>query len=144
MANSSPPLDQWVSEYKKGTAQAGSKWVERTAGTSGWQAAAISTAAKDNYRTNVAEAISQGKREKALAKVSDSEWQQDVRQAGAGSYTSGTTNKAPKYAKGAAPVKSSIDSLLGSLPARGPNYAANKARVDHMAQGLEDTFKGGA
>lgn len=137
MAKTVPPLSDWVANYAASPATGAPKWFKKVQAVQGWQAAALSDHAKTQYQARVQAAIAAGTRERKIAKVSDSDWHASIQAAGQGSYSSGVTNKAAKYAKGASKLPAILQGLVNQLPPRGPNYAANKARIDTIAGGLE-------
>ena len=103
-------------DYAASGGRASQKYSKRIATVSNWQANATSAEAEALYAAKVNEAAASGRRAKALASVSNSEWQTRSATKGAGSLATGIATSGAKWAKGAAPYLSTLASL--SLPAK--------------------------
>ena len=113
--------------YKTGV-QATTNWAER----------ASSNEAEDLWKAKIAEAAAANRRQKAVARVSNSEWQSKAANIGATRIGAGMTAGADKRTRNFEPFRSAIEGV--TLPAKSADPMANiDARVKPIVAALVDT-----
>jgi len=109
-------------------------------GTTNWQERAASAEAEDLWKVKIAEAAAASRRQKAVAQVSNSEWQNKAANIGATRIGAGMTAGADKRTRNFEPYRSAIEGT--SLPARTADPMANiDNRVKGIVKSLVDTKK---
>lgn len=111
--------------YKTGASNNAEKLVSNYVKTTGKLDAAKSDAAEKLYAENVAKAIAEKRRQKALGRVSESDMNAAMTATGAQNYRSGTERGADKQSKNVEPYYAALDALEGKLPARTSDPMAN-------------------
>lgn len=105
-----------------------------------WQSKAMEGA--DNYAAGVNEAISEGRREKGISRVSDGEWKNAASTKGAARIASGMAAAEGKFNTGMSRNLATIEGV--SIPARTQNGMENiDNRLKPIAQALMDQKRSG-
>lgn len=117
------PVSESTSNYGASGGRASTNYKASIARVSDWQAKATSPQAKSNYEAGVAGAISADRRGKALAAVSNSDWQSRALNKGGSQIGSAISMSSDKWAKGFTPYASTLSSV--QLPPRTTDGMSN-------------------
>ena len=130
------PLGQAQTNYSGSASKASVNYRAGVQAASDWQARATSASAESNYASAVAEAVSTGRRAKALSRVSNSDWQNRASTKGAAAIGPAISGSADKWAKGFSPYSSALEGV--SLPDRTTDGLSNlTARAGAIVSALE-------
>lgn len=125
-------LERTMGNYQKGQGAAAGNYKDGVNAAQGWQQAAI--AAGPLYAARVQEAISEGRREKKLAQVSDATWRQRASELGSARIAGGMKAAEPKYR---AAMQKNLAIIEGvSLPPRSADIDANYERSKAIGKAL--------
>ena len=111
------------SDYASSGGRASQRYARKIATVSNWQSQATSAEAEANYAAGVQDAVSAGRRAKALSAVSNSEWQSRSVTKGGPALAAGIGVSAQKWGKGAAPYLSALASV--TLPPKSTDGMTN-------------------
>jgi len=126
--------------YKAAIGRVPAAYKSGVQATSDWQEKAASAAAEDLWKQKIAEAAAASRRQKAVAAVSNADWQAKAANVGAARIGQGMTNNADKRTRNFEPYRSAIEGT--SLPARSADPMANiDQRVKPIVKSLVDTKK---
>ena len=126
--------------YKAAIGRVPASYKSGIMATSNWQERASSNDAETLWKEKIAEAAAANRRQKALAKVSNAEWQSRAASVGASRIGAGMTANAAKRTKNFEPFRNAIEGV--SLAPRTSDPMANiDARVKPIVTALVDTKK---
>ena len=118
-------------KYKDAISRVPANYKAGVQGTTNWQERAASAEAEDLWKAKIAEAAAANRRQKAVAQVSNSEWQSKAANLGAARIGAGMTAGADKRTRNFEPYRSAIEGT--SLPARTADPMAN---IDNRVKGI--------
>ena len=127
-------------KYKDAISRVPANYKAGVMRTSDWQEKASSNEAEDLWKAKIAEAAAANRRQKAVAAVSNADWQSKAANIGATRIGAGMTAGADKRTRNFEPFRSAIEGV--SLAPRVADPMANiDNRVKPIAQALVDTKK---
>lgn len=127
-------------KYKDAISRVPANYKQGIQATTNWQERAGSAEAEELWKVKIAEAAASGRRQKAVAQVSNSEWQTKAANIGATRIGAGMTAGADKRTRNFEPYRSTIEGT--TLPARTADPMANVTnRVGGMVMALVATKK---
>jgi hypothetical protein len=113
------------SNYISGASNNAEKLVKNYTSTTGKVDAARSDSAEKLWAEQIQKAIAAKTRQKALAKVSESDMNAAMTARGASAYRTGTAAGADKQARNVEPYYAALDGLEGKYPAKTSDPMAN-------------------
>jgi len=126
--------------YKAAIGRVPNAYKQGVQATSDWAEKAASSEAEDLWAQKVAEAAAAKRRQKAVANVSNAEWQAAAANKGAARIAGGMTAGADKRTRNFEPHRAAIESV--TLPPRTADPMANvDARVKPIVSALVETKK---
>jgi len=127
-------------KYKDAISRVPANYKAGVMATTNWQEKAASSEAEDLWKAKIAEAAAASRRQKAVAQVSNSEWQGKAANVGATRIGAGMTAGADKRTRNFEPYRSAIEGT--SLPPRSADPLANvDNRVKPIVSNLVATKK---
>lgn len=118
-------------KYKDAISRVPANYKAGVMATTNWQEKASSAEAEDLWKAKIAEAAAANRRQKAVAQVSNAEWQSKAANIGATRIGSGMTAGADKRTRNFEPYRAAIEGT--SLPARSADPMAN---IDNRVKGI--------
>ena len=127
-------------KYKDAISRVPANYKAGIQATTNWQERASSPEAEQLWKEKIAEAAAANRRQKAVAQVSNSEWQNKAANVGATRIGAGMTAGADKRTRNFEPYRSAIEGT--TLPARTADPMTNiDNRVKGIVKSLVDTKK---
>ena len=127
-------------KYKDAISRVPANYKSGVMATTNWQERAASAEAEDLWKVKIAEAAAVSRRQKAVAQVSNSEWQGKAANIGATRIGAGMTAGADKRTRNFEPYRGAIEGT--TLPARTADPMTNiDNRVKGIVKSLVDTKK---
>ena len=127
-------------KYKDAISRVPANYKAGVQGTTNWQERAASAESEDLWKGKIAEAAAANRRQKAVAQVSNAEWQSKAANVGATRIGAGMQANADKRTRNFEPFRSAIEGT--NLPARTADPIANvDNRVKPIVQNLVNTKK---
>lgn len=109
-------LSEIASKFVRRASGAGEEYKKGVSATQDWQGP--TAAAAGNYASGVTAAISDGRFEKGVAKVTTEEWKSKAMTKGGANYGVGIRTSEQDFSRGYAPYREVVASVV--LPPRGP------------------------